>query len=62
MPAAISISDKAAIQVKALLAQRETPAEGVRVGIRTRGCNGMSYTSNMLMRCQNLMKWLKIKA
>jgi len=44
MPAAISISDNAAIQVKALLASRDKPSEGVRVGIRTRGCNGMSYT------------------
>ena len=44
MPDAISISENAAIQVKALLAQRDKPAEGVRVGIRTRGCNGMSYT------------------
>jgi iron-sulfur cluster assembly protein len=44
MPAAISISDKAAEQVKALLAKREKPSAGVRVGIRTRGCNGMSYT------------------
>ncbi len=44
MPAAISISENAAIQVKALLAARDKPSEGVRVGIRTRGCNGMSYT------------------
>ena len=43
-PAAISISDRAAEQIQALLTTREKPAQGIRVGIRTRGCSGMSYT------------------
>lgn len=45
MPApAITITDHAAEQIKALLAQREKPAEAIRVGVRSRGCSGLSYT------------------
>jgi iron-sulfur cluster assembly protein len=41
---AVSISARAAEQIKALLAKREKPAAGIKVGIRTRGCSGLSYT------------------
>lgn len=41
---AVSITDRAAVQVAALLAKREKPAVGIKVGIRTRGCSGLSYT------------------
>lgn len=39
----ISISDNAAEKVKALLAIRDKPTEGIRVNIKTRGCSGLSY-------------------
>jgi len=41
---AVSITDRAAVQVAALLAKREKPSVGIKVGIRTRGCSGLSYT------------------
>lgn len=41
---AVSITDRAAAQVAALLSKREKPAVGIKVGIRTRGCSGLSYT------------------
>lgn len=41
---AIQLTDAAAERVKALLAKRGKPAVGVRVGIRTKGCSGLSYT------------------
>ena len=41
---AISITDAAAAQVQALLEKREKPSIGIKVGIRTRGCSGLSYT------------------
>ena len=44
MPAAITISDVAAERIQALLAQRGKPSAGIRVGVRTRGCSGLSYT------------------
>ena len=44
MPAApITISDAAARRVKELMAKAEKPVAGLRVGVRSRGCNGMSY-------------------
>ncbi|MAR55595.1 MAG: Fe-S cluster assembly scaffold SufA [Rickettsiales bacterium] len=42
--AALSITDSAAVRIKELMAQREKPAKGIRVGVRTRGCSGLSYT------------------
>lgn len=44
MKQAITITDTAAQQVQALLAQRGKPAEGIRIGIKTKGCSGLSYT------------------
>ena len=43
-PQMMSITAHAAERVKALLASRGKPSAGVRVGIRTKGCSGMSYT------------------
>ena len=40
----ITISAAAAQRIKALLKSRGKPAAGVRVGVRTRGCSGLSYT------------------
>ncbi|MCF3629773.1 iron-sulfur cluster assembly accessory protein [Thalassospiraceae bacterium LMO-SO8] len=43
-PQMMTITDQAAERVKALLASRGKPSAGVRIGIRTKGCSGMSYT------------------
>ncbi|MBB90743.1 MAG: Fe-S cluster assembly scaffold SufA [Magnetovibrio sp.] len=40
----MTITDQAAERVKALLASRGKPSAGERIGIRTKGCSGMSYT------------------
>ena len=44
MPPVISITEAAAERVKDLLADRDKPSVGVRVGVRTAGCSGLSYT------------------
>ncbi len=44
MQAILTISDAAAEQIKRLMADRTEGTFGVRVGVRTRGCSGMSYT------------------
>lgn len=44
MPAIFTISDAAADRIKHLLAKRGKPSAGIKVGIRTRGCSGLSYT------------------
>lgn len=44
MPAPIIVTDAAAERVKALLAGRGKPSVGIRIGVRTKGCSGLSYT------------------
>jgi iron-sulfur cluster assembly protein len=41
---AIKVTDAAAQRVRDLLAMRDKPALGVRVGIQAKGCSGLSYT------------------
>lgn len=43
-PQAIQITDAAAERVQALLAKRGKPSAGIRIGVRTKGCSGLSYT------------------
>ena len=42
--APLSLTDSAAERVKALLAGRETPALGLRIGVNPKGCAGQSYS------------------
>ena len=39
----ITITEAAAERVKALIAKADTPVKGLRVGVKTRGCSGLSY-------------------
>jgi len=41
---AISLTEAAAERIRAVLAKRDTPALGLRIGVKTRGCSGLSYT------------------
>lgn len=41
---ALTITDAAAMRIKALLDSRGKPSEGIKVGVRSRGCSGLSYT------------------
>lgn len=43
-PPVVSISDAALSRIHQLLDKRGKPSAGVRVGVRTRGCSGLSYT------------------
>jgi iron-sulfur cluster assembly protein len=40
----MTITDAAAERVKVLLAKRGKPSVGIRIGVRSKGCSGMSYT------------------
>ncbi|MEI8295052.1 MAG: iron-sulfur cluster assembly accessory protein [Alphaproteobacteria bacterium] len=44
MPAPFSITPQALERVQVLLAQRGRPSAGIRVGTKTKGCSGLSYT------------------
>ncbi|HKX10563.1 MAG TPA: iron-sulfur cluster assembly accessory protein [Stellaceae bacterium] len=41
---AMTLTDAAAERIRALLAKRGKPAVGIRVGVRSRGCSGLTYT------------------
>ena len=41
---ALVVTDAAAERIQALLTSRGKPSVGVRVGVRARGCSGLSYT------------------
>jgi len=42
-PKAMTLTDAAAARVKELMAKSEKPIAGLRVGVSTRGCSGLSY-------------------
>jgi len=41
---AMTVTDEAARRVQALLAKRGKPSAGIRIGVRARGCSGLTYT------------------
>jgi iron-sulfur cluster assembly protein len=43
-PSPITVTQAAIKRIEELLAARGKPSVGVRVGIRTKGCSGLSYT------------------
>ena len=43
-PQVMSVTPSAAERVKALIDGRGKPTAGVRIGVRTKGCSGLSYT------------------
>ncbi len=44
LPKMMTLTDAAAERVKFLMAQTDKPVIGVRVGVTTQGCSGMSYS------------------
>lgn len=53
----VTVSDEAQIQLSALLKQRNEPCEGIRVGVRTRGCSGLSYAIEYAIKDKNITKF-----
>ncbi|KAL4162353.1 hypothetical protein PRNP1_002900 [Phytophthora ramorum] len=45
LPPPLNLTDAAAARIKELLANKPD-AIGIRLGVKTRGCNGLSYTMN----------------
>jgi len=44
MTAMISLTDNAVDRINMLMSNRDVPAAGLRIGVRTAGCSGLSYT------------------
>ncbi|MGC5780278.1 HesB/IscA family protein [Methylobacterium sp. NFXW15] len=40
----LSLTDRAADRIKAIMAQADQPVAGLRVGVKNGGCAGMTYT------------------
>jgi len=53
----ITITDEALAQVKNILKQRNEPCDGIRVGVRTRGCSGLSYAIEYAVKNKNITKF-----
>jgi iron-sulfur cluster assembly protein len=43
-PAAMALTPAAVERVRELLTKRGKPSAGIRIGVRTKGCSGLSYT------------------
>ena len=56
----IKLSDNAANRIKEIMSKADNTAIGVRVGVKSGGCAGMSYMS-MRKRQRKTKKLLKIK-
>ena len=41
---AMTVTEAAAQRIQALLAKRGKPSAGIRIGVRARGCSGLTYT------------------
>jgi iron-sulfur cluster assembly protein len=44
MKQAMTVTDAAAERIKALMSKRGKPSAGIRIGVRSRGCSGLTYT------------------
>ncbi|NBT85803.1 MAG: iron-sulfur cluster assembly accessory protein [Alphaproteobacteria bacterium] len=51
MKAPIEITEAALGRVKYLLEKRGKPSLGIRIGLRTKGCSGLSYTLEYADEC-----------
>lgn len=43
-PQAMKVTEAAAERVRALMDKRGKPTAGIRIGVRSKGCSGLSYT------------------
>ena len=53
-PAPLTLTDAAAERVKALLATRDEPAMGLRIGVNPKGCAGQSYSIDFAEKAEGL--------
>ena len=53
-PAPLTLTDAAADRVKALLATRDEPALGLKIGVNPKGCAGQSYSIDFAEKAEGL--------
>lgn len=59
-PAALEVTPAAAERIRLLLSQSKPQPAGVRIGLKTRGCNGMAYTLNYAEESSNFDETVSI--
>ena len=57
----IKLSDDAASRIKEIMSKADNSAIGVRVGVKSGGCAGMSYVMEYAKEVKKMKKLLKIK-
>ncbi len=40
----MNVTEAAAARIREIMEKRDTPAVGLRIGVKSRGCSGLSYT------------------
>ena len=58
----IKLSDSAANRIKEIMSKADDNTIGVRVGVKSGGCAGMSYMMEYAKEAKKTRKSLKIKA
>lgn len=56
----ITLTSEAINQVKRLLDSRNKPSEGIRIGVRTKGCSGLSYTLEFVDQIEKSDEKIKV--
>ena len=57
----IKLSDNAANRIKEIMSKAETDSIGVRVGVKSGGCAGMSYVMEYAKKLIQMTRLLRIK-
>lgn len=60
-PPLLTLTDRAAVQVKSLLEKRGKPSVGIRLGVKARGCSGYSYNLEYADEIHELDEVVKTK-
>lgn len=53
----LNITEDALVHIKELLAKRKEPCEGIKIGVKTRGCSGLSYAIEYAVKDKNISKF-----
>jgi iron-sulfur cluster assembly protein len=53
----LTVNDEALFHIQELLNQRKEPCCGIKIGVRTRGCSGMSYTIEYAVEDKNISRF-----
>ncbi len=53
----LKISENAKLEIEKLLQARKEKCEGIKIGVKTRGCSGLSYVITYAVEKENISKF-----